>query len=44
MPSVLCHARQARDVGGSPQLRVLCSDARRNRFIEYDDAKNIYGG
>ncbi|KAL4452346.1 hypothetical protein ABPG75_008008 [Micractinium tetrahymenae] len=34
----------ARDVGSDCQLRVLCSDARRNRFIEYEDVKNIYGG
>lgn len=31
-------------MGSSQQLSVLCSDARRNRFIECEDAKNIYGG
>ena len=35
---------QAQAVGPGAQLRVLCSDARRNRFIEADAAKNVYGG
>ena len=35
---------QAAAIGGEQQLIVLCSDARRNRFFEYDDAKNVYGG
>jgi len=35
---------QAQAVGGKKQLRVLCSDACRNRFFEYDSVKNIYGG
>lgn len=34
---------QAQAVGPQPQLPVLCSDARRNRFIEADAAKNVYG-
>ena len=43
------HARcptclQAAAIGGEQQLRVLCSDAQRNRFFEYDDIKNVYGG
>lgn len=35
---------QAEAIGGEHQLRVLCSDAKRNRFIECDAAKNVYGG
>ena len=37
-------ALQAEAIGGERPLRVLCSDARRNRFIECDAAKNVYGG
>jgi hypothetical protein len=35
---------QARCVGTKSQMRVLCSDARRHRFFEFDDVKNVYGG
>lgn len=35
---------QAEAIGGDRQLRVLCSDAKRNRFIECEAAKNVYGG
>lgn len=44
--NVPCHVApmQARCIGGQHQLRVLCSNARRQRFFEYDDVKNVYGG
>ncbi|KAI7844155.1 hypothetical protein COHA_002290 [Chlorella ohadii] len=35
---------KAEAIGSEHLLRVLCSDAKRNRFIECDAAKNVYGG
>jgi hypothetical protein len=35
---------QAQTIGHQHQLRILASDAHRNRFFECDDVKNVYGG
>lgn len=44
LPDIATSRLQAEAIGGEHQLRVLCSDAKRNRFIECDAAKNVYGG